>query len=219
MQMNFEQARTKMVDNQIRPNDVTDHAILSAFLSVPREEFVDENKRDLAYLDRDHRISSGQRYMLNPAMLAKLVQLAGVEQDDVILQIGAGTGYTPALLSVLASSVVAIEEEEELAGQANENLTRLGYANVAVLQGPFAEGCAREAPFDVIFVDAGLEIVPHAWFDQLAEGGRLIAVLGHGNAARAMIYTKRSGLVGAVSEFNCAAPVLPGFEKDVEFAL
>ncbi len=219
MHMNFEQARTKMVDNQIRPCDVTDLDLIGAFQSVPREEFVDEGQRELAYLDRDYQIANSRRFMLKPAMLAKLAQLAKVGSDDVVLVIGAGAGYTSALFSVLASSVVSVEEDEGLVALADENLTRLDFSNVAVLQGSFAEGCVREAPFDVIFVDASVEQVSDEWLDQLAEGGRLVAVLGSGNAARAMVYTKRADQIGAIAEFNCAAPALPGFEKKVEFAL
>lgn len=219
MQMNYEQARLKMVDNQIRPCDVTDHELLSAFLSIPREEFVAEDQRELAYLDRDHGLGVSGRFMLNPAMLAKLIQLTEVSSDDVVLLIGAGAGYTPALFSTLASSVVTVEENPELAKQADENLTRLGYANVAVLNSSFEEGFAREAPYDVIFMETSIEAVPEEWLEQLGEGGRLICVLGSGSAARAFVYTKQAGIIGAVSEFNCAAPTLPGFEKKAEFAL
>lgn len=222
--MNFETARTKMVDNQIRPCDVTSHSVLNAFLSLPREEFLPEDERALAYLDRDHALSQASagnpgRWMLNPAMLAKLVQLCAADDGDVVLVVGAGYGYTPALFSQLASSVVAIEEDAALEEIAGENLSRLGYDNVAVLHGSFAEGWEREAPYDVIFVEGSVEFVPRQWIEQLAEGGRLVVVEGLGKSAQAKVYFKSRGVVGVTPHFNCAAPVLPGFNTVKEFAL
>lgn len=222
--MNFEQAREKMVNNQVRPCDVTDHELLQAMLSVPREEFFPSDIRDLAYLDRDVSVGvavagKDDRYMLNPAMLAKLIQLCDVGSDDVVLLIGAGTGYTASLFSMLASSVVAVEEDADIAACATENLQRLGYDNVAVLDGNHAEGFAREAPYNVVFVEGSVEKVPQAWLDQLAEDGRLIVPVGTGNSARVHEFLNRKGVVGEVVHFNCAAPVLPGFNIEPEFAL
>lgn len=222
--MNYELAREKMVDNQIRPCDVTDHALLKALLSVPREAFFADDLRDLAYLDRDislGKIITGKddRFMLNPAMLAKMIQLCQTQSDDVVLLIGAGSGYTAGIFSMLASSVVAVEEDLEVAAYASNRLEQLGYDNVAVLNGPLGAGWEREAPYNVVFVEGSVETVPQQWIDQLADGGRLIVCKGQGNAGQAHVWTKRRGVVGDVAYFNCAAPVLPGFNRQAEFVL
>jgi len=221
--MNFEQSRIKMVDNQVRPCDVTNHALLTAMLSVPREAFFSEDTQALAYLDRDSAIDGSQennaRYRMSPGNLAKLIQLCDTQSDDVVLLIGAGSGYTAGVFSHLASSVVAIEEETSLVQPAADVITELGYDNVVMLEGNHKDGWEREAPYDVIFVDGSVEIIPDAWQAQLAQGGRLVVVVGSGNSARAVIYTKREGHVGHVAEFNCSVPALPGFEKTTGFAL
>ena len=124
--MNFEAARIKMVDNQIRTTDVTSHSVLSAFLTVPREEFVPAKMRELAYIDADIQLAGGAepRYLMEPSPLAKLLQLAEVSKSDVVLEIGCGTGYASALLSLLASSVVALESDETLAAKATHTASK-----------------------------------------------------------------------------------------------
>ncbi|MGI9351083.1 MAG: protein-L-isoaspartate O-methyltransferase family protein [Rhizobiaceae bacterium] len=220
--MNFEQARENMVDCQVRPCDVTDHELIAALLAVPREEFVDEKNRELAYLDRNIRISEkgGQsRFMMSASPLSKLLQLCDPQSDNVVLVVGAGIGYSCALFSILASSIVGIEEDERLAGLASENLSRLGYDNAAVLSAKLTDGWEREAPYDIIFMEGAVEEVPEMLVDQLAEGGRLVAVVGSGNAAKATLFHKKQGLVGKREVFNLAVPLLPGFETTKEFSL
>ena len=134
--MNFEAARIKMFDNQIRTTDVTSHAVLAAFLSVPREEFVTAAMKPLAYIDTDIELpasgSGDRRYLMEPSPLAKLLQLAEISKTDKVLEVGSGTGYGAAVLSMLAASVVALESDAALASTASETLARLGYANVTV---------------------------------------------------------------------------------------
>ena len=218
--MNFELAREKMVDCQVRPSDVTDHRLLDALLSVPREEFVDEGDRELAYLDRDVQIGSdgsADRFMMSVAPLSKLLQLLAPENDNVALVVGTGNGYASAVLSLLVSSVVGIEEDEKLVGLSGDNLSRLGFDNVAVLAGALAKGCEREAPFDVILIEGAVEQVPDALLEQLSEHGRLVAVVGTGNSAQATIFQKNEGIVGQREIFNCSIPQLPGFQQPAEF--
>ncbi|WP_419914969.1 protein-L-isoaspartate O-methyltransferase family protein [Hoeflea sp.] len=221
--MDFELARTRMVDNQIRTTDVTSHPVLQAFLSVAREDFVPSNMRELAYIDDDIRIASGQdgspdRFLMEPSPLAKLLQLAGVKKSDVVLEIGCGTGYVSALLSLLADSVVALESDPSLAETAAESLSRLGYDNVAVVTGNLADGYKPEAPFDVIFVGGAVEVLPQALFDQLRDGGRLVVVEGTGNASKAKLYVCEGGHTSARRGFNTSVKPLPGFEKETEFS-
>ena len=222
MTIDFELARTRMVDNQIRTTDVTSHPVLQAFLSVAREDFVPANLRELAYIDDDIRISSGQdgapdRFLMEPSPLAMLLQLADVGKSDVVLEIGCGTGYVSALLSLLADSVVALESDPALAETAAESLSRLGYDNVAVVTGALAQGYKPEAPYEVIFVGGSVEQLPSALFDQLRDGGRLVVVEGHGNASKAKLYVSEGGNTSARRGFNTSVKPLPGFEKAAQF--
>ncbi len=214
--INYEAQRVKMVDNQIRPTDVTSHSVLSAFLSVPREEFVPADKKALAYIDADIAVGNG-RYVMEPSPLAKLLQMATIGKEDVILEVGCNTGYASAVLSQLAGSVVALESDATLAAAATENLSRLGCDNVAVITGALEAGYAAEAPYDVIFLHGAVRLMPQALFDQLRDGGRLVAVIGEGNASRATLFTKERGVVASRPVFNTAVHPLPGFEPAPEF--
>lgn len=214
--IDFEAARAKMVDGQIRTTDVTSHSVLSAFLSVPRETFVPDSMKALAYIDEDLQVAPG-RYLMDPSPLAKLLQLAEIGREDVVLEIGAGSGYVSALLGRLAGSVVAVESDEQLAATAQANLAKVGAANVKVVQAPLEAGCPKDAPYDLIFFSGAVEHVPEALFDQLREGGRVIAVVGRGHSARAHVFVKAAGSVSTSSVFNASIKLLPGFEKAREF--
>lgn len=219
--IDFEHARSNMVDCQVRTCDVTEHELISAMLSVQREEFVPASLQSLGYIDEDLSlgdITSSERYLMQAASFAKLAQLAAVENDDVVLVVGSGTGYSAAVLSLMASSVVAIEEDNALVDFSSEVLSRLGYMNVAVLKSDLAKGCPKEAPFDVIFLEGSIEVLPSTYLDQLAEGGSLVCVEGAGNAALAKLYTKQDGLISKREVMNCAVKPLPGFKKAKEFS-
>jgi protein-L-isoaspartate(D-aspartate) O-methyltransferase len=214
--MDYKAARTKMVDNQVRPTDVTSHAVIAAFLSVAREEFVPAAKKLLAYIDDDIELSPG-RYLMEPSPLAKLIQLADIDTNDVVLEVGCGTGYASAILSQLGGSVVALESDGELAAKATETLANLGHDNVAVVTGDLEKGYAPEAPYDVIFVHGAVETVPEALFAQMRDGGRLVVVEGYGNASQARLYIKENGRTSERDAFNTSVKPLPGFRKAREF--
>jgi protein-L-isoaspartate(D-aspartate) O-methyltransferase len=211
MDIDFSQQRVKMVDGQVRTTDVTSLPLLSAFLDVPREEFVPAERKALAYIDEDIEIARG-RYLMEASPLAKLLQLAEISSGDIVLDVGCGTGYSSALLSKLAGSVIALESDASLAALANSNLTQLGCDNVAVVQGNLTDGYAAEGPYEVIFVGGSVDKVPAVLFDQLKEGGRLVVVEGRGNAGVAKVYLKSGGDVTARRSFNAAIKPLPGFE-------
>ncbi|CAN7515789.1 protein-L-isoaspartate O-methyltransferase family protein [Pararhizobium sp. LjRoot238] len=219
--MNFEAARIKMVDNQIRTTDVTSHSVLSAFLSVPREEFVPAAMKPLAYIDTDIELpasgASGRRYLMEPSPLAKLLQLATISKSDKVLEIGCCTGYASAILSALAGSVVALESDATLAAEASETLARLGCSNVSVITGDLEKGHPAAAPYDVIFVDGAVETVPDSLLAQLSDGGRLVAVVGSGNASRAKLILHENGVTSERLAFNTAVKPLPGFRLAREF--
>ncbi len=220
--MDFEAARTKMVDNQIRTTDVTSHSVLSAFLTVPREAFVPADLKPLAYIDEDLQVAPAKdgnppRYIMEPSPLAKLVQLAAITKDDVVLEIGCGAGYAAAILSQVGGSVVAVECDGTLAANATATLSELGYDNVAVVTGELEKGYAGEGPYDVIFINGAVEEVPETLLSQLHEGGRLVAVVGYGNAARARLYVRAHGVSSFSEHFNTSVKPLPGFRKAAEF--
>ncbi|WP_312403216.1 protein-L-isoaspartate O-methyltransferase [Rhizobium sp.] len=214
--IDFEAARIKMVEHQIRTTDVTSHSVLRAFLSVPREAFVSEKAKPLAYLDADIELSPG-RYLMEASPLAKLLQAAEITKNDRVLDVGAGTGYVAALLSHLAGSVTALESDGALCELAAANLNALGCPNVTVVTGDLTKGYAAAAPYDLIFVNGSVEEVPAALLEQLAEGGRLVAVIGYGNAAQAKILLKEHGSISESSRFNLSVKPLPGFAKVKEF--
>ncbi|MBZ9677247.1 protein-L-isoaspartate O-methyltransferase family protein [Mesorhizobium sp. ES1-1] len=215
MSADFSELRVKMVDGQVRTTDVTSAPLLDAMLDVPREAFVGSAQRDLAYIDEDIRIATGaggSRYLMEASPLAKLIQLAEVTPSDSVLDVGCGTGYASALLSRLARSVVALESDSALAETARSTLSSLGCGNVMVVQGALAQGHAAKAPYDVIFIGGSVEEVPTALFDQLADGGRLVAVQGQGNSGVARLFFKAGGVVTGRRAFNAAIKPLPGFE-------
>ncbi len=222
MTIDFSQQRANMVEGQLRTSDVTASALLDAMGDIPREAFVPGRKQALAYLDEDLEIApatdeSAARYLMEPAAFGKLVQLADVRSSDVVLNVGAGSGYSAAVLSRLASFVVALESDEDLAAKATDALSELGCVNVAVVSGPLQGGYADDAPYDVIFIGGAVDSVPQTLIDQLREGGRLVAVIGEGNAAQALLYVKDDGIVSSRVAFNLAVKPLPGFQNAPEF--
>jgi protein-L-isoaspartate(D-aspartate) O-methyltransferase len=218
----FAAARRMMVDGQVRTSDITDLRIVAAMLELPRERFVPEAKADLAYLDFDIVVKEAAagapaRRLLKPMVLAKMVQAAEVDASDHVLDLGCATGYSSALLSRLAASVVALEEDEGLGPLARANLEALGAANVTVVTGALTEGWPATAPYDVIFVNGATEIAPHALARQLKAGGRLVAVVGRSPAGQAMLYRRVGGDISGWPIFDAAAPVLPGFAAPPAF--
>nr|WP_289852188.1 protein-L-isoaspartate O-methyltransferase [Rhizobium sp. SSA_523] len=214
--IDYEAARIKMVDNQVRTTDVTSHSVLRAFLTVPREAFAPDHKKSLAYIDNDIEVAPG-RYIMEASPLAKLLQLAAITKNDLVLEIGCSTGYATALLSQLASAVVAVESDADLAAKATKLLAELGCDNAVVVTGELEKGHDAEAPYDVIFINGAVEDVPETLFAQLRDGGRLIAVIGYGNASTARLFLKEQGIVSESVYFNTSVRPLPGFRKAAAF--
>ncbi len=219
MMIDYEKARQTMVDCQVRPNDVTNHNVLQAFLSVPREAFVSAAQKPLAYIDEDLPLTShgASRFLMEAMSMSKLIQLAEVGEEDIVLDIGCASGYSTAILSKLCSSVVAVESDEDLAAQSTQTLMDLGCDNAVVTNGPLQKGLASEGPYDVIFVGGAVENLPNDLIDQLKDGGRLVVVQGTGNAGVARIYSRDNNVIGSRDAFNCAVMPLPGFEKEASF--
>jgi protein-L-isoaspartate(D-aspartate) O-methyltransferase len=218
----FTTARLRMIDSQVRTEDVHEPALLAAMGEVPRERFVPEKDAGLAYIDRsvltkEATAAGSARYLMRPAAFAKLVQLAEIGGSDKVLDVGAGTGYSAAVLARLAASVVALESDGDLARAATALLQEIGTGSCKVVQGPLEAGYAAGAPYDAIILEGAVEFVPQPLFDQLGEGGRLVAVIGSGGAALATLYTKTNRDIGRRPAFNSDARPLPGFERPRSF--
>jgi protein-L-isoaspartate(D-aspartate) O-methyltransferase len=209
-------ARQKMVDGQVRPSDVTDLRIIDAMLAVPRELFVPESRRALAYLDLDLEVSEAavpKRFLIKPVVIAKMLQAAEIKDTDNLLVVGCATGYSAALAAKLAGTVTATESDPSLATKAGALLAQLGCSNVSVGNAPAAEGNPSNAPYDVIVLDGATEIVPERLYRQLRDGGRLVAVFAVNLPQRAMIVTHSHADFGSRALFDTYAPVLPGLER------
>jgi protein-L-isoaspartate(D-aspartate) O-methyltransferase len=207
-------ARNNMVESQVRPNAVTDHRVIDTMRSVPREAYLPLAQRSIAYMDEDVRLETGAgpaRYLIQPMVFAKLVQLADIQPTDLVLDIGCGHGYSAAVLSALADSVVALECDESFAAVAIDALTDQGVDNAAVVTGPLSAGYVEEAPYDVIFLNGAVSAVPQAMLEQLKQGGRLVAVTGEGPMGQAHLYVRHGEGFSDKRAFDAAIPALPGF--------
>jgi len=209
-----ESARFNMVEAQVRSCNVTDPHILAAMSAVPREKFVPSAARALAYADVPVAVAPG-RFLLDPRSFAKLAQLAQIGAGDRVLDVGCATGYSSAVLARLAGEVVALEQDADLVRIASELLAN-AIGKVEVMQGALIEGARGQAPFDVIFINGAIEQVPDTLTAQLAEGGRLVAVVKDGQS-RAWLYLKQNGQVGKRPDFDADVPLLAGFKKAMGF--
>lgn len=214
----FATRRVMMVDTQVRPSDVTKFPIIDAMLTVPRETFVPDARREAAYVGENLPLAPG-RVVLEPRTLAKLLDALDIQPTELVLNIGCGLGYSAAVMARLAETVVAVEEDEALAADAQRILSEEGVDNAVVVTGTLAEGVAKCAPYDVITVEGGVEDVPAAVLAQLKEGGRIGAVFMEGAVGTVRVGYKAGGNVTWRSVFNAAAPVLPGFQKTRGFTL
>ncbi|MFM7443379.1 MAG: protein-L-isoaspartate O-methyltransferase family protein, partial [Tabrizicola sp.] len=210
--------RVMMVDTQVRPSDVTKFPIIDAMLSVPRETYVPEDKREAAYVGDNLPLGPG-RVVLEARTLAKLLDALDVQPGELVLDIGCGLGYSAAVIARLGETVVAVEEDEQLGAEAQRLLSEEGVDNAIVIVGKLAEGSAKCAPYDVITVEGGVETVPEAILAQLKEGGRIGAVFMEGAVGTARIGYKTGGRVTWRPVFNATAPVLPGFQARRSFVL
>lgn len=220
----FDVQRRNMVDNQVRPSDVTDRRILRVMLETPRETFVADDVRSLAYSDQDlpmlpHGRAGRTRRLLRPIPLAKMVQALELEERSVVLDLGCGTGYASALMAKLTAKVFALEQDEELAKLAIRNLAALSIENVFVVTGPLTAGWEAQAPYDAILVEGALPDAPPGLLDQLKDGGRLVAVhCPDGGVGRVTRWVRDGTSYGQQPLFDAGAPMLPGFERQPEFA-
>lgn len=216
--MDYAAARAKMVANQIRTNRIIDPALIAAMAAVPREAFLPAHLQGIAYIDEDVALGGG-RFLLEPLVTAQLLQVAELAADDVVLIVGCGVGYDAAVAAQIAGAVVGLESDPGLAQTARRVLAEQGFGMVTVVEGPLAQGFARQAPYDVI-VFAGAIAMPSAVItEQLAEGGRMVAVIADGTGVgRGTLFVKAGGIVSRRVAFDAATPFLAGFEPQPQFS-
>ncbi|MDE0389889.1 MAG: protein-L-isoaspartate O-methyltransferase [Rhodospirillales bacterium] len=210
-------ARRNMVTGQIMTNRVTDERLIDAMTEIPRERFVPHAKRGVAYVDEDVEIASG-RYLMEPMVLARLLQEADITANDMVLDVGCGTGYASAVMARLAATVIALDVDEALAAEAESALSAVGADNAIVVTGTLAEGYAGQAPYDVILVGGAVDHLPQALADQLAEAGRIVGVVREpGGLGQATLWARHRGALSSRSLFEATLPSLPGIARPISF--
>ena len=216
----YDVQRTAMVESQLRPNEVTDPSLLSVMRGLPREQFVPEALRGLAYIDEDIEVFPARedapaRFLLSPMVQAQLIQLAEITPQDTVLDLGCATGYSTAILVGLAARVVGVEPEPELAKAAKANIAALGLANAEIVSGDLADPPAAQGPYDAIVIEGSLPHVPERLLSRLKVGGRLVAVLTRApnmRQGKAYLFVRVDGETRGVAQFDASARPLPAFE-------
>ncbi len=212
-----DEVRHNMVDNQLRANKVQDDRVLDAFLRLRRELFVPPGLRGVAYIDEDLPVAPG-RYLMEPMVAARLLQALAVQPRDAALVVGAGVGYEAAVLGQLARSVIALEENPDLARIGRSALVDHRIASVTYVEAPLKGGHRARAPYDVILFGGAAASIPDEISAQLAEGGRMGVVLREpGSVGRATLITRTGAVLARRVIFDAATPLLPGFEAEPGF--
>ncbi len=219
MQTDFAAQRRNMVESQLRPNKITDEGILCVMEQLPRELFVPPLAADISYIDEDIQVAPG-RYLMEPMLLARMVQTAAIMRGDHVLEIACGTGYGTALLANLSDYVSAIDTDSALLAAAAANLRQLDL-RASLTAAPLERGLPEQGPYDVILVSGAVADVPAAWGAQLAEGGRLLVIVRADNGVAqtgvARLYTKTGGVLAVSVLFDAQTPYLPGMAPRPSF--
>ena len=214
---NFVERRENMVDCQIRPSGITQQGIIGAMLDVPRENFVPSAMRHMAYIG-DHLAVGSGRVVLDPRILAKMLEAANLQSSDLVLDIGSCFGYSAAVVARLVEAVIALEEDKEMFEHSGTALARCSADNVAAIHGNLRDGAVEHGKYDVILLEGGFEMLPKGIADQLVEGGRIAGMFAAGSVGRCQIGTRCGGRITWRTAFDASAPVLPGFRRERRFS-
>jgi len=216
--MDSVQARTNMVENQLRTNRISDPAVLTAMGDVPRELFLPKAFHGVAYADEDLILADG-RFMIEPLVFARMLQAAAIGEDDIVLVLGCDTGYAAAVASKLAATVISIQRDEEASVRIQPLLDQVEADNVATsVRARPVDGDPGQAPFDAILVIGALDTVPMALADQLNEDGRLVAIEGQGRVGRGVVVSKMHGVPAKREIFDAHVPDFKDVEASQAFA-
>lgn len=214
----FALARRNMVEGQLRPNRVTNAELLTAIGDLPRERFLPEALRSVAYADDDVPLGGG-RFLMEPMVLARLIQTLQPRHRDRALIVGAGRGYGAALLARLVKLVTAVESDPALAGVGAQIAKDMGLVNIHWVTGKLEQGAPGSAPYDVVLIEGAVRQIPQTILDQMAEGGRLAAIVtgAPGAMGVAQIFVKDGGITSGRPLFEAGTPLLPGFTPPPRF--
>jgi len=213
----FTEARNRMVDSQVRPNKVTDPRIIAAMREIPRELFVPPERRSMAYVDEDVPLGHG-RVLIEPMVIARLVQLLSPAEGDRVLVVGAGSGYGAALLSACGARVTALEDDRDLIEMARQTLNQVA-SQAALVVGPLEAGWAQGGPYDAILLEGAVEKIPAALSGQLrGDIGRLATVLKPGPGVGQAVLAEPTPVgLRAQPIFDCATPLIPSLKQKAGF--
>ena len=214
--IDYTQAREAMVDCQIRPSDVTKYPIIAAMLDVPREAFVPAEKKQIAYMG-EHIALSPNRTLLDPRVFAKMLDVANIRDDELVLDVACGMGYSTAVLSKMAEAVIGVEDDPELANAAASTLSERGHDNAVIVSALPATGAPKHGPYNVIMLQGAFEVFPASLAAQLKDGGRVVGLQMKDGVCFCTSGIKSNDKISWRHEFDATAPVLEGFEKTREF--
>lgn len=214
----FAERRRMMVDTQVRPSDVTKYPIIEALLAVPREDFVPDAQREGAYADLNLDLGGG-RTLIEVRTLAKMLDALDIHNDELVLDVGCGQGYSTAVAARMAEMVIGVEEDETMSTDAQSTLSGVGADNAIVHVGPLRQGAAEHGPYDVIMVQGGVEDLPESLLAQLKDGGRIAVIFMTGALGEVKVGYKQGAQISWRFQFNAGAAVLPGFGREAAFAL
>ncbi|MBL6618423.1 MAG: protein-L-isoaspartate O-methyltransferase [Reyranella sp.] len=214
----FALARRNMVEGQLRPNRVTNAQLLAEIGTLPRERFLPEGLRSVAYSDEDVPLGNG-RYLMEPMVLARLIQMLQPRETDRALVVASGRGYGAALLARLVKAVVSVESDPALAAAAQQSAKDLGLANVEQKVGPLEAGAPGSGPYDIVLIEGAVRQVPPAIVEQLVDGGRLATIVAGapGALGTAQLFVKEGGVASGRPLFDAGTPSLPGFAPPPRF--
>lgn len=209
-----------MVDCQIHPQGVVSAELLDAYETMPREEFLPEDKRGIAYIDEEISLPNG-RFLMDASTHARLVQTLDLTPDHAVLDIGDSTGYSAAILSKLAGTVIALDDMDDFVAQAESKWNTLGCSNIVAFGSGMRAGLEKHAPYDAIIINGAVSFVPQTILQQIKDGGRLVVVLKpeQGAQGKAVLYVRTGDVFSDRVLFDSFLPYLPGFEAKNDFSL
>lgn len=208
--------RTNMVNSQLRTNRVNDQLVAAAMSKIPREDFVPKIFKEVAYIDDNIPTGPG-RYILEPMIMGRLLQESNIKESDVVLDIACGSGYSTAVLSLLAGTVVGLESNAEQVAVAEKNVASLGLDSAVIVVGTITEGFSEQSPYDVIFVNGAISKPSDDLKQQLAEGGKLIAVERINEVGKAVVYVRKGDIISRRELFDAFIPKLPEYDLKDDF--